>query len=106
MHPYALTPESKRSRYLLLALVCVALLVLSHPVFAATNGSEFKDLYDMVHSWSQGYFGKALSICFLLVGLSVGIVRGSIIGCASCLGAAISLLMAPNIIDAMFGIVG
>ncbi len=87
-----------------LFFVVLAMIIFVDPAHAA-NGEEFKDLYAMVHDWSQGYLGKTLSITFLLVGLGMGVVRGSVMAAVAAIAAGVALLMLPNIIDAMFGVV-
>lgn len=68
----------------------------------ANTGSEFEDLYQLVSGWSTGYLGKTIAICFLLVGLGVGIIRGSVMAAVSAIAAGVALLMLPTIVDTMF----
>ena len=35
----------------------VALGLASSTAFAGTTGTEFQDLYDLVHDWATGWFG-------------------------------------------------
>lgn len=77
-------------------------LTASGAMAQLTTGSEFEDLYTLVSSWSTGYLGKTIAICFLLVGLGVGIIRGSVVAAVSALAAGVALLMLPSIVDAMF----
>ena len=84
------------------AAVFAIFLFWVEPTFAAETGSEFSDLWILLSGWCSGFLGKSLAIAFLLVGLAMGVVRGSIIAAAACIGAAVSLLMAPGIIDSMF----
>lgn len=67
--------------------------------FAGTTGTEFQDLYDLVHDWATGYLGRAIALIFLLIGLGVGIVRGSIMGAVGCIAAAMCLLIAPSVVE-------
>lgn len=78
------------------------LLLVADPVHAATGGSEFKSLYDLISGWAQGYLGRAIAISFLVVGLLTGLVRGSVIAAVTAIGAAVALLMLPTIVDAIF----
>ena len=39
---------------------------------------------------------------FLLVGLGVGVIRGSIMGAVVCVAAAMALFIGPDIIDNIF----
>lgn len=67
------------------ALLSVSVFVLSAvcPDAAwagtSTGGQEhFADLYAMLKAWSTGTLGKSIALMFLLVGLGVGVIRGSI----------------------------
>ena len=84
----------KKSLPLLLVLGLV-----SSAVFAANTGTEFSQLYDMVYKWATGYLGRAIALIFLLVGLGIGIIRGSIMGAVGCVAAAICLVVAPSVVE-------
>lgn len=75
------------------------LRLASSVAFAGQTGTEFQDLYDLVHDWATGYLGRAIALIFLLVGLGVGIVRGSVMGAVGCLAAAMCLLIAPSVVE-------
>ncbi len=77
---------------LMAALACGA-------AYAGTSGAEFEALYNMVENWATGYLGRAIALIFLLVGLGVGIIRGSIVGAISCIAAAMSFLIAPTVVS-------
>ena len=80
-----------------------ALLLTVEPVHAAaTGGSEFKSLYELVSGWARGYLGRTIAVVFLLVGLGTGLIRGSVIAAVTALGAAVALLMLPTIVDSLF----
>ncbi len=90
------------------AALCLAVAIgllasAATEVFAATRGSEFNDVYDLVKAWATGGLGKTISISFLLVGLAIGILRGSVVSAVSCLAACVALLLGPAIIDSLFG---
>ena len=89
--------------FLFLTLAALVLFaVFTNPAIAAETGSEFSDLWTLLSGWCSGFLGKSLAIAFLLVGLAMGVVRGSIIAAAACVGAAVCLLLAPGVIDSMF----
>ena len=79
--------------------LCLVLGLMSASAFAGTTGTEFQELYDLVHDWATGYLGRAIALIFLLVGLGMGIVRGSIMGAVGCLAAAMCLLIAPSVVE-------
>lgn len=86
---------------------CIALtaLVASSTVFAGTDGTEFQDLYTMVKGWTNGYLGRSIALVFLLIGLGVGVIRGSIISAVGCIAAAMCLLIAPSVIESIISAV-
>ena len=88
------------------ALLSVSVFVLSAvcPDAAwagtSTGGQEhFADLYAMLKAWSTGTLGKSIALMFLLVGLGVGVIRGSI------MGAVGFDLVASGIAGLAFGII-
>ena len=56
-------------------------------------------LYDIVYNWSTGYLGRSIALIFLLIGLGVGVIRGSIMGAGGCVAAAICLVVAPEVVE-------
>lgn len=88
---------------MLLSLSFAALAAaLPECAFAAGTDKDFQSLYDMLKNWSQGTLGRSIALMFLLVGLGVGVVRGSIMGAVGCIAAAMALFIGPQIIDNIF----
>ena len=69
---------------------------------AADHSDDFKNLYDQLLDWTGGTLGKSIALVFLLIGLGVGCLRGSILGAVACLSAAVSLVIAPQVIESIF----
>ena len=90
----------------LASLIPAAIAILSvlspEVAFAANGDTDFQDLYHMLQTWSQGTLGRSISLMFLLVGLGVGVIRGSIMGAVGCVAAAMALFIGPQIIDNIF----
>lgn len=84
----------KKNLSLLLALSCASISAL-----ASQTGTEFSMLYDIVYNWSTGYLGRSIALIFLLIGLGVGVIRGSIMGAVGCVAAAICLVVAPEVVE-------
>ena len=100
---------ARSHRYLLAAgavAVSVAALGLPQDSLAATQGAEFNGVSDLVKAWSVGGLGKVISLAFLLVGLAIGVLRGSVLAAVSTIAAAVALLLGPSIIDALFTTAG
>lgn len=106
--------ESVRARRTVAALclvTAVVVLAVAAPEAMAemttttttTNrGAEFNAVYSLVRDWATGGLGKVISLAFLLVGLAIGVLRGSVIATVSCLSACVALVLGPSIIDALF----
>lgn len=104
-----LSIAANRTFTFLPALLSVSVFVLSAvcPDAAwagtATGGQEhFADLYSMLKAWSTVTLGKSIALMFLLVGLGVGVIRGSIMGAVGCVAAAMALFIGPQIIEQIF----
>lgn len=69
---------------------------------ADTHGSYFDSLHSQLIGWIEGSLGKSIALIFLLIGLGVGAMRGSILGAVTCIAAALSLAIAPGIVDSIF----
>lgn len=87
---------------LLTVSFALATMLIPDLAFAANGDTDFQDLYTMLHSWSQGTLGRSIALMFLLVGLGVGVIRGSIMGAVGCIAAAMALFIGPQIIDNIF----
>lgn len=83
-------------------LLSLTFAALPEYAFAAGIDQDFQSLYDMLKNWSQGTLGRSIALMFLLVGLGVGVVRGSIMGAVGCIAAAMALFIGPQIIDNIF----
>ena len=77
----------------------LALGLASSSVYAGETGGEFQELYTIVESWATGYLGRAIALIFLLVGLGMGIIRGSVMGAVGCVATAMCLVIAPSVIE-------
>lgn len=84
------------------ALISALAVVMAMPAQAATTGSEFKKLADMVQGWTEGYLGMALALAALAIGLSVGLVKQTVMPAIVGLGVALFATMGPGIIMSMF----
>lgn len=80
----------------LAALVAFGMVPMAH---AGTTGAEFQDAYTMLTEWINGYFGRALAIAFLLVGLFMGIARQNLMACGVSIAVAFGLIITPTILD-------
>jgi len=83
---------------LLATAVTILPLATAH---AGTGGTEFDVFYDTIVDWAQGSLGKALALAMFLVGIGMGVVRGSVVASVPAVAGALGLFVAPTIIDAI-----
>ena len=84
-----------------LAWCAAAAILLPVAAQAGAGGTEFDPFYDTIVDWAQGSLGKALALAMFLVGIGVGVVRGSVIAAVPTVAGALGLFIAPTIIDAI-----
>ena len=100
----SLMKHFKKNRHLYEKGSMIGLLwVLNSPVFAADHANDFEGLYTQLLAWTSGSLGKSIALVFLLIGIGVGALRGSILGAVTCIAAALSLVIVPGVIDSIFG---
>lgn len=68
-------------------------------VLAGTTGTEFQIFYQLVTDWMGGYLGRGLALLAVLIGVGVGIFRGSLMLALTGIGVAMVLFVAPNVIN-------
>ncbi|WP_443743835.1 TraA family conjugative transfer protein [Sutterella sp.] len=86
-----------------LLLIAAVYFLASGECFAADQvTNDFDGIWKRLQDWTQGSLGKSISLLFLLIGLAAGLLRGSIVSCVVCLGAALALATVPSIINSIF----
>ena len=66
---------------------------------AGTGGTQqFGGLAQQLQSWAQGSLGIVIAIAALLVGLSIGVVKQSLMAVVTGIGIAIALYYGPQVI--------
>jgi len=69
---------------------------------AGTGGNaQFGGLAQQLIGWSQGSLGIIIAVAALLVGLSIGVVKQSMMAVVTGLGIAIALYYGPSVISAL-----
>ena len=91
----------------LAATMALAAFVSTEEAAATSMATDaFDDLYATIAGWCKGTLGKSISLAFLVIGLSLGIIRGSIVAAVTCIAASLSLMIAPTILEAIFTVSG
>lgn len=82
-----------------LATLGLALGLCAAVAFAGGGGNQqFGSLATELQDWSQGALGIVIAIAALLVGLSIGVVKQSLMAVVTGIGIAISLYFGPEVI--------
>ena len=84
-----------------MALCAAAAILLPAAAQAGAGGTEFDPFYDTIVDWAQGSLGKALALAMFIVGIGMGVVRGSVMAAVPAVSGALGLFIAPTIIDAI-----
>ncbi len=87
---------------LMLGTACTPLLALAG-TDSGLDGSEFEEIYTLLQGWMTGFLGKVIAIAFIIVGLVAGVMRQSIMGFVVGVAAGVGMLVAPGVIDNMYG---
>lgn len=94
-------PFERLAAFTLFALF--VLFLIADPAQAASHTDDFASLWDMLEAWTTGSLGKSVALAFLLTGLFAGIARGNLFAAVCCIGCALALVLAPDLITAIFG---
>jgi len=93
-----LKTQNKRS-VMALGLAAVTVAALGVAAVAGGGGSQqFGGLANQLQSWAQGSLGIVIAIAALLVGLSIGVVKQSLMAVVTGIGIAIALYYGPTVI--------
>lgn len=82
-------------------LVAGTLLLLS-PWAMAASSDAFTPLEELLETWATGALGKSLALIFLIVGLALGAIRGSVLGAVGAIGVALAFALGPTILTSLF----
>lgn len=82
--------------------IAAGLLVLYAQAASAGDVQAFDKLYTQLTGWTQGSLGKSIAIIFLLVGLAVGLAKGSLYAAVVSIACGLTLMIAPSVIDSIF----
>lgn len=82
--------------------IAAGLLVLYAQAASAGDVQAFDKLYTQLTCWAQGSLGKSIAIIFLLVGLAVGLAKGSLYAAVVSIACGLTLMIAPSVIDSIF----
>lgn len=82
-------------------LAVILLVACMGAVQAGAGGSEFDDVWMTLRDWTQGTLGRIVCGAMILVGVTGGIARQSLLPFATGVGGGIGLYNAPEVIESV-----
>lgn len=98
MKPSALNNVSERQVIVTFAILLLFFFMASSHVIAGTD-ITFASPTTLLTNWSTGSYGKMAALACLVVGLSIAIVKQSLMFVAGAVGLAIVAMQGPGIIN-------
>ena len=84
------------------AIFTAVLLVMAVPAMAATTGTEFQAMAEMVIGWIEGWLGVLLAVSALGLGVAVGLAKQTLMPAIVGFGFALTCVMGPGIVQGIF----
>jgi conjugal transfer pilus assembly protein TraA len=88
------------------AFVALAVVASAAAVAGGGGQQQFGTLANQLTGWAQGSLGIVIAIASLLVGLSVGVVKQSLMAVVTGIGIAIALYYGPEVISGVLSATG
>jgi len=82
-------------------LLAVIIFLFSTQLYAGSSGPEFNGIYDTLIAWSQGYLGKLIAICMVILGISEGIRKQSLMSFTLDISAGIGIYTIPTVLESV-----
>ncbi|MBF0391709.1 MAG: hypothetical protein HQL38_03405 [Alphaproteobacteria bacterium] len=76
------------------------MLIVTDPAWAGAD-TTFDDVWVTLSDWIRGSLGKVIALGFVGVGLISGMVRQSLTGFATGVGAGVGLYTSPDVVEEM-----
>jgi hypothetical protein len=89
--------SKKLNKHQIVTLAAVALV--SGAAIAGSTDTEFQTIYDQMVTWSQGFFGRIISLGMLGTSMFLAFVKVNFIGALGALGAALILFNSSTILE-------
>lgn len=92
----------KNGKLLSLVLTFLVVGLTSGAAMAGTGGSaEFGTIYTMLDGWMTGVLGKVIALTSLGVGLTIGVIRQSIMAVVTGVSMGIASYYGPDVINSI-----
>lgn len=97
---------SKRAAPLALLFALGAAAVSGLAIAGTGGNAQFGQLSTQMIGWAQGSLGIVIAVAALLVGLSIGVVKQSMMAVVTGMGIAIALYYGPTVISSLLSAAG
>jgi conjugal transfer pilus assembly protein TraA len=82
-------------------VVSVVAAAASAPAVASTTNTDFDAVFLTLKDWTEGSLGRVLAISMILIGITMGVARQSIMAFAVGIAAGLGLYTAPTVIESV-----
>ena len=96
-----LSLTNKRALFAFASVLAFSLAIFPHVSFAGTGGDALSDVWLQISDFTQGTLGRILAGLMVVTGLAAGVMRQSLGGFITGLGAGVGLYNAPTVIETM-----
>lgn len=81
------------------ALVALSAVAATTPAMASTTNTDFDLVFTTLREWTEGSLGRVLAISMIIIGITMGIARQSIMSFAIGIAAGLGLYTAPAVVE-------
>lgn len=82
-------------------IALVMAFVAAAPAMASTTNTDFDTVFQTLRDWTEGSLGRVLSIAMVIIGITMGVARQSIMAFAIGIAAGLGLYTAPTVIESI-----
>lgn len=93
-----------KSKSVMKTAVFAIIAMLAVPAMASTANTDFDAVFTTLKDWVEGSLGRVLAIAMIVIGITMGVARQSILAFAIGIAAGLGLYTAPTIIESIVSV--
>ncbi len=93
-----------KSKTFMKQMVFAMVAMLALPAMASTANTDFDAVFTTLKDWVEGSLGRVLAIAMIIIGITMGVARQSIMAFAIGIAAGLGLYTAPAIIESIVAV--